>query len=56
MPSSSARTMTYPRKNDKLHFYNELKELRDELKNAKSGFNHSRTLEEHISTHNVKDE
>jgi hypothetical protein len=35
MPSSSARTMTYPRKSDKLHFYNELKILRDKLKLGK---------------------
>ncbi|CAB4038630.1 G T mismatch-specific thymine DNA glycosylase-like [Paramuricea clavata] len=35
MPSSSARTMTYPRKSDKLHFYNELKILRDNLKLGK---------------------
>jgi hypothetical protein len=35
MPSSSARTMTYPRKTDKLHFYHELKTLRDEIKHSK---------------------
>lgn len=35
MPSSSARTMTYPRKSDKLRFYLELKELIDELKGVK---------------------
>ncbi|XP_046840179.1 G/T mismatch-specific thymine DNA glycosylase-like [Xenia sp. Carnegie-2017] len=32
MPSSSARTMIYPRKSDKLQFYLELKKLKDELK------------------------
>ncbi|XP_028408045.1 G/T mismatch-specific thymine DNA glycosylase-like [Dendronephthya gigantea] len=35
MPSSSAGTMTYPRKSDKLRFYLELKELIDELKSVK---------------------
>ena len=35
MPSSSARTMTYPRKSDKLPFYHELKKLRDKMKHAK---------------------
>ena len=35
MPSSSARTMTFPRKADKLRFFMEIKELRDEIKTAK---------------------
>ncbi|XP_001634622.2 G/T mismatch-specific thymine DNA glycosylase [Nematostella vectensis] len=32
MPSSSGRTMTYPRASDKLKFFTELKSLRDEAK------------------------
>ena len=32
MPSSSARTMAFPRKADKLRFYVEIKKLRDEIK------------------------
>ena len=34
MPSTSGRAATYPRKADKLKFFNELKELRDRLKNG----------------------
>ncbi|KXJ15619.1 G/T mismatch-specific thymine DNA glycosylase [Exaiptasia diaphana] len=32
MPSTSGRTMTYPRASDKLRFFQELKELRDARK------------------------
>lgn len=37
MPSTSGRTQTYPRASDKLPFFLELKNLRDELKSNSSG-------------------
>ncbi len=32
MPSTSGRAATYPKRTDKLRFFNELKELRDKLR------------------------
>ena len=35
MPSTSGRVATYPKRADKLKFFNELKELRDDLRKKK---------------------
>ena len=37
MPSTSGRAATYPKRSDKLKFFNELRELRDRLRRERDG-------------------